>query len=284
MPTLYFTIGLPGSGKSTKARQMVADSGGTIREVTKDNLRLLPQAPKGRGKQERWVVAERDRQVTDALCNGYSIVVHDTNFNPVHRARLEHLASEHGADFEILDFTHVDVYECIRRDAQRREPVGEKVIWEMWQRYLYQPPVSTPVTELPDAVIVDLDGTLARMNGRSPYEFDRVDEDEPVTHIVELVRELAGGGTAVIYVSGRDDSCRMKTETWLGRHVGVPGPLYMRTSGDRRPDNEVKHELYTTHIEGRYRLRFVLDDRDSVVHMWRTVARVPVLQVDYGRF
>jgi tRNA uridine 5-carbamoylmethylation protein Kti12 len=139
---LYFTIGLPGSGKSTTARRMVAESGGTIREVTKDDLRLRPEAPKSRGKQERWVVAERDRQVIEAFTQGCSIVVHDTNFNPVHRTRLEAIAAEYGANFEVLDFTHVDVHECIRRDAGRPQPVGEKVIREMWQRYLRTPPTS----------------------------------------------------------------------------------------------------------------------------------------------
>lgn len=284
MLTLYFTIGLPASGKSTTAKRMAAESGGRIREVTKDEIRSRPEAPKDRGKQERWAITQRDKAVVDALTSGHSIVVHDTNFNPVHRRRLESLAAEHGATFEVLDFTHVDVHECIRRDALRPSPVGEKVIWEMWQRYLYQPPHSVPVPELADAVIVDVDGTLARMNGRGPYEFHRVEEDTPVPHVVELVRDLDRNGTKIIYVSGREDSCRENTERWLRRHVGVDGPLHMRSAGDRRPDNEVKHELYLTHIKDQVRPRFVLDDRDSVVHMWRTVARVPVLQVDYGRF
>jgi len=284
MLTLYFTIGLPASGKSTTARKMASESGGRIREVTKDELRTRPEAPKERGKQERWVIAQRDKAVIEALSTGHSIVVHDTNFNPIHRKRLESLAAEHGAKFEVLDFTHVDVHECIRRDALRPSPVGEKVIWEMWQRYLYQPPQSEPTAELADAVIVDIDGTLARMNGRKPYDFDRVGEDAPVPHIVELVKELAGNGTQIIYLSGREDSCRAATEEWLRCNVGVDGPLHMRAAGDHRPDSTVKHELYLAHIKGRVRPRFVLDDRDSVVHMWRTVARIPVLQVDYGRF
>ena len=284
MPTLYCTIGLPASGKSTTARRMAAESEGRIKEVTKDELRLHPDAPKARGPQERWVVKERDRIVNEALGAGHSIVVHDTNLNPVHPRRLRQLAEAHGATFEILDFRHVDPVECIRRDAGRDKPVGAKVIWEMWQRWMYEPPLSTPQTGKPDAVLVDLDGTLARMQGRSPYEWERVGEDAPVTHVVELVRDLATAGTTIVYLSGRDGSARDATRTWLETHVGVPGELHMRTAGDNRADDIVKAELYRDHIEGRYRIRFVLDDRNSVVHMWRTVLRLPVLQVEYGHF
>ncbi len=136
MPTLYFTIGLPGSGKSTTARKMAAESNGTVLEVTKDDLRLHPDAPKDRRRQERWVLARRDEIVAKALSAGFSIVVHDTNFNPIHRTTLESAAAKHGADFVVLDFTHVDVDECIRRDSLRENPVGAKVILGMWRQYL----------------------------------------------------------------------------------------------------------------------------------------------------
>lgn len=133
---MYFTIGLPASGKSTAARRMAAESNGTILEVTKDDLRIHPDAPKDRRRQERWVLARRDRIVAEALSAGLSIVVHDTNFNPVHRRTLEAAAADHGADFVVLDFTDVDVDECIRRDSLREHPVGASVILGMWRQYL----------------------------------------------------------------------------------------------------------------------------------------------------
>ena len=284
MPTLYCTIGLPASGKSTTARRMVTESDGHILDVTKDELRRHPDAPTARGPQERWVVQERDRIVSAALTAGHSIVVHDTNLNPIHPRRLQQLAATHHATFEILDFRHVDPIECIRRDAQRAQPVGAPVIWEMWQRWMYEPPLSTPATGQADAVLVDLDGTLARMQDRSPYEWARVGEDAPITHVVELVRDLAAAGTTIIYLSGRDGPARDATRDWIDTHVGVPGELHMRTAGDGRSDDIVKEEMYHHHIAGRYRIRFVLDDRNSVVHMWRTVLRIPVLQVEYGHF
>lgn len=281
MLTLFYTVGLPASGKSTHARRMVEESNGELIAVSKDELRLLPDAPSGR-KKERWVVQRQTEIIRQALAAGRSVVVHDTNFNPVHPRRFAELAREFNAHLEKIDFTHVDVQECIRRDAARLDHVGESVIMGMWQKYCYSPPISVP-NHQPSAVLVDLDGTLARMTNRSPYEWHRVGEDEPVPHVVELVRDLASAGTSIVFMSGRDGSCRDATQEWLDTHVGVPGPLFMRAPGDSRSDSIVKRELFDAHVRDVYRVRFVLDDRNAVVHMWRSMG-VPVFQVDYGYF
>lgn len=282
MLTLFYTVGLPASGKSTLARKMVEEANGTLVAISKDELRARPDAPSGR-KRERWVVEQQSAFIREHLAAGTSVIVHDTNFNPVHPARFAALADEFGAELHKLDLTHVDVHECIRRDAARADHVGESVIMGMWQKYCYTPPVSHPDPALAAAVLVDIDGTLARMTGRSPYHWDRVHEDEPVGHVVELVRDLAGTGTQIVFLSGRDGSCRDATQAWIDKHVGVDGLLLMRAAGDNRADSIVKAELFDAHVHGRFRVRFVLDDRNSVVFMWRSKG-IPVLQVEYGYF
>ena len=57
----------------------------------------------------------------------------------------------------------------------------------------------------------------------------------------------------------------------------------MRKSGDNRSDAIVKREIYETHIKDRYQVDYVLDDRYSVVRMWREL-RLTVLQVAEGNF
>lgn len=281
--TLCFTVGLPGSGKSSATRDLLSWFPGPLDEVSKDDLRLLPDAPQGRSRRERWVVSRQSEIIRASLGAGRSIVVHDTNFNPVHAERFAALAAEFDADLVQWDFTDVDVFECIRRDAARPAPVGESVIWQMYQRYLYVPPVSHGDVSLPRAVLVDIDGTLARMGDRSPYDWAGVGRDVPVPHVVDLVRELSSGGTQVIFMSGRDGSCRGATQEWLDEHVGVPGMLLMRSAGDSRADSLVKRELFDRFVAGRFHVRFALDDRNAVVYMWRTLG-VPVLQVEYGFF
>jgi hypothetical protein len=138
------------------------------------------------------------------------------------------------------------------------------------------------------AVLVDIDGTLAHMGKvedgrRGPFDWDRVDEDDPDMTIIELVRVLYGGGYDILLVSGRMEAARIGTKRWLSGH-GLGGmPLYMRADGDFRPDTEVKAEIFKREIAPHYTVPFVLDDRDSVVKMWRGLG-LKVLQVAEGDF
>lgn len=50
------------------------------------------------------------------------------------------------------------------------------------------------------AVIVDIDGTVALMDGRSPYDMTRVFEDKPNEPVIAVVRSL--GLTALQVADG----------------------------------------------------------------------------------
>jgi hypothetical protein len=45
--------------------------------------------------------------------------------------------------------------------------------------------------------------------------------------------------------------------------------LFMRPQGDSRPDTVVKRELFEKYVEPNWHISFVIDDRKSVVQMWR---------------
>lgn len=136
---------------------------------------------------------------------------------------------------------------------------------------------------LPLAIICDLDGTLAHLNGRSPYDASTCFDDslnEPVAHIV---RTYAGIGVAVILMSGRESRFRRPTERWLEHHGIAYSGLHMRRTKDFRKDAIVKTELFEAHIRGQFEVLFVLDDRDQVVEMWRQIG-FACLQVAPGNF
>lgn len=137
------------------------------------------------------------------------------------------------------------------------------------------------------AIIVDIDGTLALRGDRTPYDWDRVGEDLPNEPIVDLVRALDNHlDPTIIYVSGRSDVCRAETMAWLEKtvcYVGVNEPLFMREHGDNRPDYVVKREIFDKHIRGLYDVKYVIDDRETVVAMWRSLG-LTVLQVAEGKF
>ncbi len=129
---------------------------------------------------------------------------------------------------------------------------------------------------------MDIDGTVALRGARSPYDFTLVRYDKPNAVIVDLVRMLSSHGP-IIFVTGRDGSCRKDTEEWLDQHVGVQGPLFMRRSGDTRKDADVKREIFRNEIVSNYTVRLVLDDRNQTVALWRQLGLV-CLQVADGNF
>lgn len=230
--------------------------------------------------------------------DGFDVVVDDTNLQPGHEENLFALAERCGAEFLVKDFTDVPLNECLKRNAQRANYVPEEAIKRMYNQFLkpkktvaqYTPPPFNP--DLPNCIIVDIDGTLAHMNGRSPYDYSKVNTDIADEQIKEIVNYHFWDGrdtdpkipnTYVVIVSGREDGCQQETIDWLGANGILYDELYMRKHGDMRDDRIVKKEIYDEWIKPRYNVRFVLDDRDRVVKMWREEG-LKVLQVAEGDF
>lgn len=139
------------------------------------------------------------------------------------------------------------------------------------------------MNELPLAIICDLDGTLALLNGRDPYDASTCADDalnEPVAHIV---RTYAATGVTILIVSGRNVRHRKETEQWLAAHSIPYTSLSMRRPRDFRKDAILKTEVYEAKIRTQYRVLFVLEDRDQTVAMWRELG-LTCLQVAPGDF
>lgn len=137
---------------------------------------------------------------------------------------------------------------------------------------------------LPPAIICDLDGTLALMNGRNPFDASKCEDDLPNNPVVHLVKLYADQGTKIILLSGRTDNYKSETLRWLENHSITYEKLLMRRHGDSRKDAIIKKEIIDNEIKGKYFVRFVLDDRNQVVDMWRNEIGYPCFQVYYGDF
>lgn len=280
--------GLPASGKSTWAREQVEKSGGNIKRVNKDDLRAMLDNSKWSKRNEKFVLDVRDIIVAEALDDDLTVIVDDTGFNPIHKTTLQDIADTYGAGFQ-TKFFDVGVEECIARDSKREKPVGRSVIVSMAEKYLGY--VSKPKTQYvapqgaTEAIIVDIDGTLAHGIGktRKPYEWHKVYTDTVDPIVRDLVVTLSQTYD-IILMSGRDSSCRDLTVDWLKDHDIPYDALYMRAQDDNRDDRVVKRELFDTHVKDNYDVRFVLDDRDRAVQMWRNDLGLKVLQVAEGNF
>ncbi len=186
-------------------------------------------------------------------------------------------------------FFDVNVEECIKRDSNRKNPVGEVVIRSMYKNHLKPKNVKTDERfvleqgpQLERCIICDIDGTLALMNGRNPFDESKYHTDKiniPVYNILQDYYQMS----KIILVSGRMDTGREETVAWLEANKVPFDKLIMRKAKDFRGDDIVKKELYEEHIKDKFFVDFVLDDRDKVIEMWRSLGLL-TLQVYYGDF
>lgn len=282
--------GISGSGKSTYARQQNAVV--VSRDDYRHNL-LFPDVPSEEYYlADKAVLSERENLVTvvtegvvaNLLKNGKDVIIDNTNVEWAHVKAWAKIGYRYGAEVELKVFD-VDLVSAVSRDIQRRNSggrfVGHTVIEKQYDRFSNTKrktldPVA-PVTPYngtpgkPKAFLVDIDGTLAHMKDyRKPFEWHKVgldDVDEVVSYLVNAFVE--GSGYNCIVMSGRDESCRDETETWLSKHGVWYDHLFMRPEKDMRPDNIIKAELFDKHIRDNFDVKFVIDDRLQVVQMWQ---------------
>lgn len=300
MPKVLILRGIQGSGKSTYAKKLV-NKGGWLR-VNKDDLRAMLFNSKYSGKKEKAVLTIRDRIISNGLRYGYNVVVDDTNLNPIHTDRIEEVVSNQQYidnnmngeeakpedqvtyEVEIKDF-EVTLDEAIKNDLKREHSVGETVIRDTWNKWI-RPTLTldlTPKDELESAAIWDLDGTLALLNGRDPYDASEAEYDLPNYPVIDALHRYQEDGGKVIITSGRSDKYEKETIAWLEKVNIKPDLLIMRKEGDVRKDSVVKKEMFIGHIYGKFNVEFVMDDRQQVVDGWRDLG-LTVLQVADGRF
>ena len=307
MSHMILTRGLPGSGKSTWAKAWVtADPENRVR-VNRDNIRRTVGITTGIGTpdEEYEVTHWQTEMISRALSKGKDVVVDNTNLRSAHVRTLFRLAAKHGADIEVQDFD-APLSVLIARDKvramQNKRFVGPKVITDMHKRFFQHgkfpplPPFEEVEAEkfapynlaeargegLPPAIIVDIDGTLAHMTNRGPYDTSKYLDDAVDSVIRNLVDSQARKHNIII-VSGRSAEFRSVLIEWLGKHGIFWDRLFMRPAGDTRNDAIIKDELFEKHIAKNYAVDFVLDDRNRVVDMWRAKG-LKCLQVQPGDF
>lgn len=302
MPTLLMLKGLPASGKSTYAKELVNEK--NYFRVNKDDLRSMINNNNWTQKKEKSIIKARNALIEIGLATGRNVVVDDTNFHKCHENDLRAIAKENGAQFK-MKFIEKDVEQCILDDLKRPNSVGKDVIMRMYNQFLKPKKERGVYAEqdksLPKVYLCDLDGCLSIMKNRSPYDMSKVGEDKPHSPIVEIISNLIKLNEKIIFFTARNECARKQTENWLKKylplqsvyyeedsyvsHVNYHGiELYMRDDGDSRKDSIVKKEMYEKYIKGKYFVKAIFDDRNQVVEMWRNDLNLPCLQVADGDF
>lgn len=272
--------GLPGSGKTTWAKEQVKNSGGKIKRVNKDELREMVDAGVYNKSNEKEILNIQWTTVVFWLDSGFDVIVDNTNFHPKHQKKAQDIIDNLNESITVTDNQNkqfdleiklfdTPLEECIRRDSLRPNPVGKNVIMQMYNQYLRpEPPKYNP--DLPDCIIVDIDGTLSLNNGRNPFDETSVINDLPNRPVINILNPFIRhkDSAVMVYIfSGRTEGCREDTEKWLSKYISYD-ILKMRGVGDNRSDDIIKRELYEEYIKEKYNVLFVIDDRMRVCRLW----------------
>lgn len=269
-------VGISASGKTTFTEEFVKQRPWFV-NINRDDIRFerLCNGERGWGKykfnrkNEAKVSEFVSEKLAYAVHNEKSVVISDTNLNPKHREALINRLEEYGYEVEIKTFP-VTLEEAWKRDAQRVNGVGQAVIyrqWQQWNEYIDRAKY-LPSSDLPKCVIVDVDGTVAKMEGRGPFDWSRVDQDLPIHEVMDIVDGLHHQGYKIIFLSGRDGVCYEDTKQWLQNYFSFDILLYTRTEGDMRKDTVIKEELFWEHIADDHDVAMAIDDRSCMLRLW----------------
>ena len=291
---IILTVGVSGSGKTTWVNSFLKEKGNeNYVNINRDDIRFTQVAHnkdisngynwknyKFSKENEKKVTEIVDEMAIHAVNNNQNIIISDTNLNPKNRQKWQDFANKHGYELEFKTFD-VPYDKCVKHDLHRLSSVGERIIYSQYQNYLdfIKRKTYTPDESKPNAIIVDIDGTVATMNERSAFEWGKVGEDSPRKFIIDLIESYVkiktnnGNDKAneihIIFLSGRDSVCRQETLDWLKTNLTIQQfSLFMRKENDMRKDSIIKEELFWSHVEPNYNVIGLFDDRPQVIRLW----------------
>lgn len=275
-------VGIPASGKSTFSKHFIKTYPNYLR-INRDDIRkMLKDSPLLDTKGEDIVTAIEFNAVENALAKGFDIIWDNTHVKLKYIEQIINKFSD-SANIHFKKFD-IDLKTAIERDSKRENPVGETVIKRMQDSFInlskefdfkqitkkdnkfnYNP-IKNP--NLPDAVIFDIDGTIALKGNRGHFDWNKVDADHYIEVVGEHIEFHKSKGRTIILLSGRENNARNKTIDWLEFYNVQYDSLFMRNEGDYRKDSIIKREIYENNIKNLYNVHCVYDDRLQVINMW----------------
>lgn len=293
-------VGISGSGKSTWAHEQWEKDPLNVVVVNRDNIRQLlfgfnESNIKDYYKSDKLFSLEKevtkyeDTIIHEALASGKDVIVDATHL------RLDYIKrfSFWNVSTEIKTF-FIEPSEAIRRDMKRTRQVGDTVIKKQYQDFIrlldheeildFKPSTIKNNRNLPPCIIFDIDGTLALMQGRSPFDWKRVGEDlvdYPTSEICSYINELEEKARPhIVICTGRDGIAAYSTKKWLEENGILYDEFHIRKEKDSRPDWVVKEEMWRD-LADRYNIVGLFDDRLQVVRRARSLG-LKVFHVEYN--
>jgi predicted kinase len=269
---LILTVAPPGAGKSTLAKEHVAN--GYVR-ISQDVS----------GRQHLALFEE-------AVKDGRDIVVDRLNFSKKQRSRYLDVAKANGYSTKII-VLHESYQVCLERCLNRKDHETIKdgdaaqsalnMFFTKYERVEDQEADSVerrwPEGPKASACWIDIDGTLSDASAREHYlQKEKKDwagfyselGNDPVN---EWCRALANATyypyVKVLICTARSREYQEQTERWLHDRFVAWDEIHMRYLGDRRKDFITKEVMYEFEVKTKFNLLFAVEDRITVIDMLR---------------
>jgi len=127
-------VGIPGSGKSTWAKQQIIEHPNTIR-VNRDDFRLMLKNNQVVDYKVEKLINKLQRvTIIEGLKNGFNVIVDNTNLKAKYIDEIFDYSRKY-ANITILS-VETPLEECIKRDSEREKPVGEEIIKKMHRQFI----------------------------------------------------------------------------------------------------------------------------------------------------
>jgi predicted kinase len=298
MRTIFVLRGIPASGKSTFCKQFLIDNPKYYR-VNRDSIRRGLIGETYDQRIENLVTQIETYTLESILGKGKNVIVDNCHCTESYFSEICNIAKRIGEIQVTEKIFDVSFEECCRRNNNRTgiEKVPDNVMKKMQENFshisktertIYFPKKHNAFItnlDLPNACMVDIDGTLALHGDRGPFDWNKISTDYLNVPIANIVKTYHNTGTKIIIMSGRgiENQIKVDTEAWLKKYEIPYDYIFMRNAGDNRADDIVKRELYEANVLNKFNVLFVLDDRSKVCRMWRNM-NLTVLQVAEGNF
>lgn len=288
--------GLPGCGKTTAAKAlMAANPKVPMVRINNDDLCLAVNNTVNIGAEN--VTAIRETLLALFMSEGKYIILDNTNLAQKRIDAYEELVAQFNKErpaeehYSIVyeDMTSVPMWVCHERNNRRAAPVPPRVITDMFKAHILPTlPCRKFDPTLPNAVVVDIDGTVSRMCSRSPYDHTKYSSDTVYTEIWEQIKAIRDSlGYTLVFLTGRKEIGRDATVKWLADNLSVADPiLHMREDHNSSESDFVyKERMATYNILPKFNIKAWFEDRLRNVEMARYRLGVEaVYQVNEGSF
>lgn len=273
--------GCSGSGKTTIRKEMLRKQGYGI--ISRDDLRIALFGEYGKKyfmPQEDIVTNISIELLQQYIKRNMDIIIDNANLRSEHvRQYIEVIdyynQLNNNITIEFLDLTDTPLKKLQEQNANRDTAIPASEVERQFKiacsnntfyEDIYKKPTKLNNDQSkPNAVVFDLDGTLAqKSNKRGWYDTEGYIHDHLNEYVYDNYLLHKNAGHKIIICTAREEVTRMETWQWLKKHNVEFDDIYFRAADDRRKDATVKKEMWEKILE-QYHILCIYDDRLDVV-------------------